>query len=154
MVQTRPEEPTAEQMQKLPTPPEASTPKPAKIIMPSPQQTPRPTFTGKLERVTTPHQFKSPFKTPSTIPSGRFPIIVPTPKSTGLETRWEPKPSSSRWSSKSGVGGTVTPTRPARAVCPLTRSTAKQAPGGPTSFLPKRSILFPTKGSSSKRAKN
>ena len=129
-------------MLELPTPPEVSTPKPATIVMPRPQQTPHPTFTGELKRVTMPYQFKSPFKTPCTVSGERFRIIVPTPESTGPDTRWEQEPSGSRWSSESKAEGTITLTRPTRVVCPLTRFTAKQTPRGPTSSLPKRPILL------------
>ena len=149
VIQTRPEEPIAERMWELPTPLEVSTPEPLAIFTPKPLQTPRPTFIGELERVTTPHQFKSPFKTPSNVPSRRFPFLVPTPKSTGLDTRRELEPSGSGRSSRGGADVTETSSRVAR----VTRFAAKRTPRGPTSLLPKVPILSPTKGPSSKRPK-
>ena len=149
VVQTGQEEPTAERKRELPTPPEVSTPEPVTIIMPRPLKTPRPTFIGEPERVTTLHQFKSPFKTPRTIPSRRFLVLVPTPKSTDLDTRQEPEPSGSSRSSGGGADVTETSSRAAW----VTRSAAKQTPGGPTFFLPNRPILSLAKDSSSKRSK-
>ena len=55
VIQTGPEEPTAERMQELPTPPEGSTLEPIAFLTPRPLQTLRPTFIGELERVTTLH---------------------------------------------------------------------------------------------------
>ena len=150
MVETGPEEQIAERMRELPIPLEVSTPKPATIITPRPLQTPHPTFTSDFERITMPHQFKSPFKTSGTVLSRRFLIIVPTPESTGPDTRREPEPSGSGKLSGWGVDVTETSSRAAW----VTRSTAKQTPGGPTSFLPKRPILSSAKGFSSKRPKN
>ena len=103
VIQIGSEEPTAERMRELPTPPKDSILELVAIIMLRPLQTPRPTFIGELERVTTPHQFKSPFKTLSNVPSGRFPILVPTPKNTGPNTRQEPEPSGSGISSRGGA---------------------------------------------------
>ena len=121
MVQIGLEEPIAEQMRELPTPLEVSTPEPVTIITPRPLQTSSPTFIGELERVTTPHQFKSPFKTLGTVLSGRFPVLVPTSESTGLDTRQESEPSGSGRSSRGEADVTETSSKAAR----VTRSAAK-----------------------------
>ena len=93
IIQTGPEEPLAGWMRELPTPLEASIPRPTRIAKPRPQQTPCPTFMDELKRVTTPHSFKSRFNTPGHVPDMRFLVIVPTPKSTDTEAKWEPEPS-------------------------------------------------------------
>ena len=121
VVQTRPEEPTVERMRVLPTPLEVSIPEPVTIITPRPLQTPCPTFIGELKRITSPHQFKSPFKTLGTVPSRRFLVLVRTPKSTGPDTRQEPKPSNSGRLSGGGADVTETPSK----IAWITRFVAK-----------------------------
>ena len=79
MVQTRPEEPAAERMRELPTPPSSPTPEPISVVTPRSQV--RPSFLSQLEKIT-----KSPFKTPEPIPILRLPISSPTPTSTGPDT--------------------------------------------------------------------
>ena len=142
VVQTRPEEVPAKRMRELPTPLAGSTLEPITFFKSRPQL--RLSFISKLEKIT-----KSPFKTPETIPSGRFPVLIPTPESIGPDTRDEPKPSVSGRTSGEGIEATEASSRAAR----VTRSAAKQMPAGSTSALPKRAILSLAKGSSSKRPK-
>ena len=130
------------EMRELPMPPKGSIPEPITLFTPRPQL--HPSFISELERIT-----RSPFKTPGTIPSRRLPVLIPTSKSTNPDTRDEPEPSNCGRTSGEGVQATETSSRAAWVI----RSAAKQTPGGSTPALPKRPILFPTKGSSSKRPK-
>ena len=144
VVQTGLEEPTAERMQELPTPPEGSTLEPITFFIPRPLTSLCPSFISKLERIT-----KSPFKAPGIIPSGRLPILIPTLESTGPDTRDEPEPSGSERTSGEGVEAIEASYRAVQ----VTRFAAKQTSGGPTSSFSKRPILSLAKGSSSKRPK-
>ena len=56
-VQTGTDEPAAEQMRELPTPPSSPTPEPISVTTPRPLV--RPSFLSQLEKIT-----QSPFKTP------------------------------------------------------------------------------------------
>ena len=153
IVQIGPEEEPAEQIRELPTPPEASTPEPTTMARPMPRflQTPIPTFISKLERATTPQTLQSPFKMPWSILVRKFPInLVQSGGSSGPEVRQEPELSGSGKSSGGEADVVETSSRAAQ----VTRSIAKQTPGEATLSLPKRPILSPTTGSSSKRPKN
>ena len=70
--------------------PEALTPKPTTMARPLPRflQTPIPTFTGELERITTPQMLRSSFKTLGSITVRRFPInLIQQRGSSGPEAR-------------------------------------------------------------------
>ena len=142
VVQTGPEEVPADRMRELPMPPTGSTPEPITFFMPRLQL--HPSFISELERIT-----RSPFKTPGTISSGRLPVLILTPESTGPDTRDELEPSGSGRTSREGVEAIEASSRAAR----VTRSIAKQMPGGSTPTLSKRAILSSAKGSSSKMPK-
>ena len=80
----------------------------------------------------------------------RFPIDLVQPiGSSSPEVRLESEPSGSSRSCGGGVDVVETSSRSVR----VTRSAAKQTSRGATP-LPKRSILSPARGSSSKRPKN
>ena len=134
-VQTRPEEPMAERMRELPTPPSGPTPEP--ISLATLGSLVRPSFFKQLETIT-----KTPFKTPEPGPMFRLPVSTPTPLSTGTDTQGDPEVSGSV---KSADKGTETTSLAPR----ITRSAAKQTPA--SSPRPKRPYLSPCKGSSSKR---
>ena len=142
VVQIGPEEISAERMRELPTPPTGSTLEPITFFTSRPQL--HPSFISEFERIT-----RSLFKTTRTIPSGRLPVLIPTPESTGPDTRDELEPFGSRKTSGEGVEATEASSRAAR----VTKSIVKQTSGGSTPALPKRAILSPAKGSSSKRPK-
>ena len=116
VVQIGPEEPIAEWMRELPTPPEGSTPQLVTFFTPRPLTSLRPSFISELKRIT-----RSPFKTLGTVPSGRLPVLIPTPKSTSPNTRYEPEPSNIGKTSGEGVQATEASSRATR----VTRSTAK-----------------------------
>ena len=116
VVQTGPEEPTAEQMQELPTPPEGSTPEPVTFFTPKPLTSLCPSFISELERIT-----RSPFKTPGAIPSWRLPVLIPIPESTDPDTRDDSEPSDSGRTSGEGAEATEASSRAAQVI----RSAAK-----------------------------
>ena len=113
-IQTEPEEPVAEQMRELPTPPTGSTPEPISFV--TPRSLVHPFFISELERIT-----RSPFKTPGTIPTIRLPVSTPTPASTGPDTQDEPEASGSRRSTEGGAEATEISSLAARVI----RSAAK-----------------------------
>ena len=121
VVQTGPEEATAERMRELPMPPEGSTLEPITFFTPRPQL--RPSFISELERIT-----RSPFETPRTIPSGRLPVLIPTPESTDSDIRDDPEASDSGRTSGEGIEATEASLRATW----VTRSAAKQTPVGST----------------------
>ena len=134
-VQTGPEEPMAERMRELPTPPLGPTPEP--ISLATLGSLVHPSFLKQLETIT-----KTPFKTPGPGPMFRLPVSTPTPLSTGTDTQGDPEVSGSV---KSADKGTETTSLAPR----ITRSAAKQTPA--SSPRPKRPYLSSSKGSSSKR---
>ena len=134
-VQTGPEEPMAERMRELPTPPSGPTPEP--ISLATPGSLVRPSFFKQLETIT-----KTPFKTPGPGPMFQLPVSTPIPLSTGTDIHGNPEVSGSV---KSADKGTETTSLAPR----ITRSVAKQTPT--SSPRPKRPYLSPSKGSSSKR---
>ena len=134
-IQTGPEEPMAERMRELPTPPSGPTPEP--ISLATPTSLVRPSFLKWLEMIT-----KTPFKTPRPGPMFRLPVSSPTVVSIGTDTQGDPEVFGS---AKSADKGTETTSLAPR----VTRSAAKQTPA--SSRRPKRPYLSPSKGSSSKR---
>ena len=134
-VQTGLEEPMAERMRELPTPPSGPTPEP--ISLATPGSLVRPSFLKQLETIT-----KTPFKTLGPGPMFRLPVSSPTPLSIGTDTQGNPEVSGSV---KSADKGTETTSLAPR----ITRSAAKQTPASSPS--PKRPYLSLSKGSSSKR---
>ena len=135
VVQTGPEEPMAERMRELPTPP--SGPTPESISLATPMSLVRPSFLKQMETI-----IKTPFKTPGKGLSFRLPVSSPTPASVGTDTQETPEVSGSiRFADK----GTETTSLAPR----VTRSATKQTPG--SSPRPKRAYVSPSKGSSSKR---
>ena len=134
-IQTGPEEPMAERMRELPTPPSGPTPEP--ISLATSGSLMRPSFLSQLEMIT-----KTPFKTPGPRPMFRLPVSTSTPLTTGTDTQGDPEVSGSV---KSADKGTETTSLAPR----VTRSAAKQTPA--SSPRPKRPYLSPSKGSSSKR---
>ena len=134
-IQTGPEEPTAEQMRELSTPPSGPTPK--SISIATPRSMVRPSFLSQLETIV-----KTPFKTPGPGPVFRLPVSTPTPVSTNTDTQGDPEVSGSVRSADKGVEATSLAPR-------VTRSATKQTPT--SSPLPKRPYLSPSKGSSSKK---
>ena len=134
-IQTGPEEPMAERMRELPTPPSGPTPEP--ISLATPASLVRPSFLKQLETIT-----KTPFKTPGLGPMSQLPVSTPTPLSTGMDTQGDPEVSGSVKSADKGTEKTSLAPR-------ITRSAAKQTPA--SSPCPKRPYLSPSKGSSSKR---
>ena len=134
-VQTGSEEPMAERMRELPTPPSGPTPEP--ISLATPGSLVCPSFLKQLETIT-----KTPFKTPGQGPLFRLPVSLPTPVSVSMDTQGDPEVSGSI---KSADKGTETTSLAPR----ITRSAAKQTPG--SSPRPKRAYLLRSKGSSSKR---
>ena len=137
-MQIGPEEPVAEQMRELPTPPTGFTPELISFITPRPLV--RPSLISELERIT-----RSPFKTPETIPTIRLLVSTPTSASIGPDTQDEPEASESGRSAEGGAEATS-------LAAHVIRFAAKQTPGS-TSSLPKRPFFSPTKGSSSKRSR-
>ena len=81
-------------------------------------------------------------------------ILITPGGGSGPEARQELEPSGSGQSSGSEVGRAKTSPRAARVVYPLTISVTKHTPESTTPSLPKKLILSPAKGSSSKRSKN
>ena len=136
-VQTRSEEPRAEQMRELPMPPSGPTPEPISITTPRPLV--QPFILSQLEKI-----IQSPFKTPRPMPTLRLPVSSPTPVSIGLNTQDELEASGSIRSLEKGADATS-------LVARVTRSASKQTPGA--SPLPKRPYFSPTKGSSSKKCR-
>ena len=134
-VQTGPEEPMAERMRELPTPPSGPIPEP--ISLATPGSLVRPSFLKQLETIA-----KTPFKTPGPGPMFRLPVSTPTPLSTDTDTQGDPEVSGSV---KSADKGTETTSLAPRII----RSATKQTPA--SSPCPKRPYLSPSKGSSSKR---
>ena len=134
-VQTGPEEPAAERMHELQTPPSGPTPKP--IAVPTPRPLVCPSFLSQLKTIV-----KTPFKTPGPGPVFRLPISTPTPVSIGTDTQGELEVSGSTRLANKGTEETSLAAR-------VTRSATKQTPT--SSPLPKRPYLFPSKGSSSKK---
>ena len=134
-VQTGPEEPMAERMRELPTPPLGPTPEP--ISLATPGSLVRPSFLKQLETIT-----KTPFKTPGPEPMFRLPVSTPTPLSTDTDTPSDPEVSGSVKLAEKGTETTSLAPR-------ITQSIAKQTPA--SSPRPKRPYLSPSKGSSSKR---
>ena len=134
-IQTGPEEPMAERMRELPTPPSSPTPEP--ISLATPGSLVRPSFLKQLETIT-----KTPFKTPGPGPMFRLPVSSPTPVSVNTDTQGDPEVSNSVKSTDKGTETTSLAPR-------VTRSAAKQTPA--SSPRPKRPYLSPSKGSSSKR---
>ena len=98
-MQTGPEEPVAEWMRELPTPPTGPTSKPITLVTPRPLV--RPSFLSQLERIT-----QSPFKTPGPIPTIQLPVSSSTPASTGLDTQDELEASGSGRSAEGGTKAT------------------------------------------------
>ena len=135
VVQTGLEEPIAERMWELPTPP--SSPTPESISLATLVSLVRPSFLKQMETIV-----KTPFKTPGQGPSFRLPPSSPTPASVGTDTQETPEVSSSIRSTDKGTETTSLAPR-------VTRSTTKQTPG--SSPRPKRAYVSPSKGSSSKR---
>ena len=135
VVQTGPEEPMAERMRELPTPP--SGPSPESISLATPVSLVRPSFLKQMETI-----MKTPFKTPGQGPSFRLPASSPTPASVGTDTQETPEVSGSIRSADKGTETTSLAPR-------VTRSATKQTPG--SSPRPKRAYVSPSKGSSSKR---
>ena len=78
-IQTGPEEPMAERMRELSTPPSGPTPEPISVATPRPLV--RPTVLSQLEKIT-----QTPFKTPGPIPTFQLPVSTPTPMSIGTDT--------------------------------------------------------------------
>ena len=134
-VQTRSEEPTAERMLELSTPPSGPTPEPIAVATPRPLV--RPSFLSQLEKIT-----QTPFRTPGPIPTFQCPVSTPTPVSIGMDTQGKPEASRSVRSTNKGTEATSLAPR-------VTWSATKQTPA--TSPLPKRPYLSPSKGSSSKK---
>ena len=134
-VQTRPEEPTSEQMRELSTPPSGPTPEPIAVATPRPLV--HPSILSQLEKIT-----QTPFKTPGPGPAFRLPASTPTSVSIGTDTQGEPKASGSMRSADKGTEATSLAPR-------VTRSPTKQTPA--TSPLPKRPYLSPSNGSCSKK---
>ena len=135
VVQTGPEEPIAERMRELPTPP--SGPTPESISLATPVSLVRPSFLKQMETI-----MKTPFKTPGQGPSFRLPASSPTPASVGTDTQ---ETSEVFGSIRSADKGTETTSLAPR----VTRSATKQTPK--SSPRPKRAYVSPSKGSSSKR---
>ena len=133
-MQIEPEEPAAERMRELSTPPSRPTPEPISIATPRPLV--RPSFLSQLEKIT-----QSPFKTPGPIPTFRLPVSTPTLVSTDTNTQDEPEGSGTVRSAEKGAEATSLAAR-------VTRFASKQTPA--TSPLPKRPYFSPSKGSSSK----
>ena len=136
-VRIGPEEPVAERMRELPTPPSGPTPEPISVATPRPLV--RSSFLSQLEKIT-----QSPFKTPGPILAFPLPISIPTPVSTRTDTQDEPEASGSVRSLEKGAEATSLAAR-------VTRSASKQTPV--TSPLPKRPYFSPSKGSSSKKCR-
>ena len=134
-IQTGPEEPMAEQMRELPTPPSGPTPEP--ISLATPASLVHPSFLKQLETIT-----KTPFKTPGPGPMFRLPVSSPTAVSIGTDTQGDPEVSGSMKSADKGMETTSLALK-------VTRSAAKKTPA--SSPCPKRPYLSPSKGSSSKR---
>ena len=134
-LQTGLEEPMAERIRKLPTPPSGPTPEP--ISLTTPGSLVRPSFLKQLETIT-----KTPFKTPRPGPMFRLPASTPTPLSIGTDTQGDPEVSDSV---KSADKGTETTSLAPR----ITRSAAKQTLA--SSPRPKTPYLSPSNGSGSKR---
>ena len=135
VVQTGPEEPMAERMRELPTPP--SGPTPESISLATPVSLVHPSFLKQMETIV-----KTPFKTPGQGPSFRLQVSSPTPASVGTDTQETPEVSGSIRSADKGTETTSLAPR-------VTRSATKQTPG--SSPRPKRAYVSPSKGSSSKR---
>ena len=135
VVQTGPEEPMAERMRELPTPPSGPTPEPISLATPGPWV--RPSFLKQLETI-----MKTPFKTLGQGPSFQLPVSSPTPASVGTDTQETPEVSGSIKSADKGTETTLLAPR-------VTQSAAKQTLG--SSPRPKRAYVSPSKGSSSKR---
>ena len=134
-VQTGPEEPMAERMRELPTPPSGPTSEP--ISLATPRSLVRPSFLKQLETIT-----KTPFKTLGPGPMFRLPVSTPTPLSTDTDTQGDPEVSGSV---KSADKGTETTSLAPK----MTRSAAKQTPASsPRPMMPYLSL---SKGSNSKR---
>ena len=95
-VQTGPEEPMAERMRELPTPPSGPIPEP--ISLATPGSLVRPSFLKQLETIT-----KTPFKTPGPGPMFRLPVSTPTPLSTDMDTQGNPEVSGSVKSADKGT---------------------------------------------------
>ena len=134
-IQTGPEEPTAERMRELPTPPSGPTPEP--IFVTTPRSLVCPSFLSQLETIT-----KILFKTPGPGPVFRLLASTPTPVSIGTDTQGDPEVSGSVRSADKGTEATSLAPR-------VTRSATKQTPT--SSPLPKRPYLSPSKGSSLKK---
>ena len=134
-IQTGPEEPMAEWMRELPTPPSSPTPEP--ISLATLASLVRPSFLKQLETIT-----KTPFKTSGPGPMFRLPVSSPTPVSVGTDTQGDLEVSDSVKSTDKGTETTSLAPR-------VTGSAAKQTPT--SSPRPKRPYLSPSKGSSSKR---
>ena len=88
VVQTGPEEPMAERMRELPTPP--SGPTLESISLATPVSLVRPSFLKQMETI-----MKTPFKTPGQGPSFRLLVSSPTPVSIGTDTQETPEVSGS-----------------------------------------------------------
>ena len=134
VVQTGPEEPMAERMRELPTPPLGPTPE--SISLATPVSLVRPSFLKQMETI-----MKTPFKTPGQGPSFRLPVSSPIPASIGTDTQETSEVSGSIRSTDRGTETTSLAPR-------VTRSAPKQTPG--SSPRPKRAYVSPSKGSSSK----
>ena len=134
-IQIGPEEPMAERMRELSTPPSGPSPEPISVATPRPLL--RPSFVSQLETIT-----KTPFKTPGPGPMFRLPISTPTPVSTGTDIQGKPEVSGSVKSADKGTEMTSLAPR-------VTRSASKQTPT--SSPRPKRPYLSLSKGSSSKK---
>ena len=134
-VQTRLEEPIAERMRELPTPPSGPTLEP--IAVATPRSLVRPSFLSQLEKIT-----QTPFRTPGPISTFQLLVSTPTPVSIGTDTQGESEASGSVRSVDKGTEATSLAPR-------VTQSTTKQTPA--TSPLPKRPYLSPSKESSSKK---
>ena len=134
-MQIGPEEPMAERMRELPTPPSGPISEPISVA--TPMTLVRPSFLSQLETIT-----KTSFKTPGPGPMFQLPVSTPTPLSTGTDTQGDPEVSGSMKSIDKGTETTSLAPR-------VTRSIAKQTPA--SSPRPKRPYLSPSKGSSSKR---
>ena len=96
IVQTGLEEPMAEQMRELSTPPSGPTPKP--ISLATPRSLVRPSFLKHLETI-----MKTPFKSPDQGPMFRLPVSSPTPVSVGTDTQGDSKVSVSIKSADKGT---------------------------------------------------
>ena len=106
-IQTGPEEPMAERMRELPTPPSSPTPEP--ISLATPTSLVRPSFLKQLETIT-----KTPFKTSGPRSMFQLPVSSPTAVSIGTDTQGDPEISGSVKSADKGTETTSLASRVTR----------------------------------------